>query len=1110
MKTIRPQLFARAAAIVLLAALLPLAARAQFGGGTGSKSDPYIISSIEHMNELAAAVNGGDYSMNKYFRLDADLDYTGKTYNIIADNAINYNAMFSGIFNGNGHTISGVTLNRTSTNIGLFGSLGVGAVVENLTLSASTIRGRFGVGGIAGEMANFFQSSNVDRTTIRNCYVTSDVTIETVNMSGQISSNLGGIVGSIDAPQYSSVENCTSAATLIASSNSQCIGGVAGSLLLSPNDECSISGCVYTGSISGSSWVGGIVGEVDSEGNMLFTNNYIGGACTIGAFGVEGSSTGTDEGADTKRISTYRFASPTYDGGTCITTPTITIDGKDYFVVGDTIEFSELHTFGSTAAGKMWQFVAHTGDYVYQTFLATDHGTWTLTMLDKEMIIAARIVSDITVSNVSISLPDTLAFTGENVRPVITLWDSRGGKRLYEGTDFITNIPTEGYKDCGRYPVTIWGINNYGGRLDTCFVVAMPWRGKGTMAEPYLIYTTDDFDALSALTHKGYDQQGLYFRQMGTLDYTGKTFTPIDIFRGDFSNYSSGVFTGVNISGNVEHAALFGQVYAGGVVRNVYLENSTISSTKGDVEVGGIVGINEGEVSGCRASSGVTVLGVVAGGIVGQNQGSVTGCEFSGTVGYNDVTNSVMLGGIVGHNMEGEAQGTFFGTISAPAATNSSIGGIAGSNARTASGANFGQMNVGGTGNNVGGIVGENEAGSSTVQYSVSDCLMQNVSGTGNIGAIVGLNGQYQRGTVTNCYYIGVCKYGGINNADAVGQAQRGWPVYSTNEHITVSPDYSAGDIVGTYYDDGTNNYYYVGAGETFRFMLDNVIFSGTGYTANGTPLAVQGKNAYDADYYQITMPAGAVQIAVAALSLTLVDNDRYDYSNTYRINDAHDGNAYDVTLDGRTLYKDGEWNTLCLPFSLPTLTGTPLANAELMEIDATGTNGFDPATSTLHLTFKAATAIEAGKPYIIKWASGTDITSPTFSGVTITATTPATVRAQTAGFGTVEFRSVYTATYISATTDKNCLFLTAGNLLKYPEESRYLLPFRCYFHVDESVASSIRAFALDFGDGGTVTGIGAVSAHDASNAVFDLQGRRVAQPQKGGVYIIGGKKVVY
>ena len=58
--------------------------------------------------------------------------------------------------------------------------------------------------------------------------------------------------------------------------------------------------------------------------------------------------------------------------------------------------------------------------------------------------------------------------------------------------------------------------------------------------------------------------------------------------------------------------------------------------------------------------------------------------------------------------------------------------------------------------------------------------------------------------------------------------------------------------------------------------------------------------------------------------------------------------------------------------------------------------------------------------------------------------------------------------------------------------------------------ASGVRGFVINF-DGGTATPIQLVfddNAGSQPNTVFDLQGRRVAQPQKGGIYIINGKKV--
>ena len=113
--------------------------------------------------------------------------------------------------------------------------------------------------------------------------------------------------------------------------------------------------------------------------------------------------------------------------------------------------------------------------------------------------------------------------------------------------------------------------------------------------------------------------------------------------------------------------------------------------------------------------------------------------------------------------------------------------------------------------------------------------------------------------------------------------------------------------------------------------------------------------------------------------------------------------NAIDVKLKNRSLVKDGYWNTLCLPFSLTSLDGTPLSGATLMELDTKGTydgrqTGFDASTGTLYLYFKPAESIEAGKPYIIKWgtpnpsAAVDAIFNPIFNGVKVTTYAPSAV----------------------------------------------------------------------------------------------------------------------
>ena len=85
------------------------------------------------------------------------------------------------------------------------------------------------------------------------------------------------------------------------------------------------------------------------------------------------------------------------------------------------------------------------------------------------------------------------------------------------------------------------------------------------------------------------------------------------------------------------------------------------------------------------------------------------------------------------------------------------------------------------------------------------------------------------------------------------------------------------------------------------------------------------------------------------------------------------------VSLYGRTLYRDGDWNTLCLPFSLASLTGTPLEGFTVMELD--GSASYLDGDGTLYLNFKASDGIEAGKPYIVKkLQTSEDVTSPGLS----------------------------------------------------------------------------------------------------------------------------------
>ena len=214
--------------------------------------------------------------------------------------------------------------------------------------------------------------------------------------------------------------------------------------------------------------------------------------------------------------------------------------------------------------------------------------------------------------------------------------------------------------------------------------------------------------------------------------------------------------------------------------------------------------------------------------------------------------------------------------------------------------------------------------------------------------------------------------------------------------------------------------------------------------------------------------------------------------SNTGTISHwAIEAGSHDVTLAGRTLYKDDSWNTLCLPFNMPAAEVTAkLAPSMLKELDITGQysghqTGYDAATGTLYLYFKDTTVIEAGKPYIIKWGSDTYVTNPLFSSMTMTGANPLDVTSQD---NKVTFRAIYDPTHLEK-DDKSNLYLGAGDQLYWPDEDVTVNAFRSYFLIDlsdtPSGAPELR-IVTNFTGEDTTTGI-----EDVRGQMSDVRGEK-------------------
>ena len=234
---------------------------------------------------------------------------------------------------------------------------------------------------------------------------------------------------------------------------------------------------------------------------------------------------------------------------------------------------------------------------------------------------------------------------------------------------------------------------------------------------------------------------------------------------------------------------------------------------------------------------------------------------------------------------------------------------------------------------------------------------------------------------------------------------------------------------------------------------------------------------------------------------ITLADNA----DNRALISDAHSHDFASVTLSGRTLYKDGNWNTICLPFDV-TIAGSPLAGATARPLDGASITG-----TTLHLTFgDAVPTLEAGTPYIIKWESGANIVNPVFSNVTIDKTDHSYDN-NAQGDTRVRFLGTYKHTVFSA-EDKSILLMGGENKLYSPTSGASIGAQRAYFKIGDGNADArlLTDFSFDYGDGET-TGLNLTPTLSQGEGVwYTLDGRKLqGKPTTKGVYIVNGKKTI-
>lgn len=232
------------------------------GSGSGTKSDPYLILNPIQLNQIRNFLEKRDV----YFKLMADIDltefiedeYGSQGWKPVGTST----SSFRGELDGNGKTITGLIINRPTTDyVGLFGNTTSGSSIKNLSLVIN-IYGNNYVGGIAG----------CAQGDITNCTVKG--VIYGVN-------HVGGFCGELDG----SLSSCNSSVNVHATGNH--VGGlVGGDSWPSEIKRTGISDChVCDVIVEGCNYVGGLSGFCNHITNSAFYGTVIGNANVGGLAG---------------------------------------------------------------------------------------------------------------------------------------------------------------------------------------------------------------------------------------------------------------------------------------------------------------------------------------------------------------------------------------------------------------------------------------------------------------------------------------------------------------------------------------------------------------------------------------------------------------------------------------------------------------------------------------------------------------------------------------------------------------------------------------------------------------------------------------------------------
>ena len=1086
----------RRAAMTLAAVILTtITAWAQSAIGSiqyNSTGGYYEINSTDNLDDLAVYVNGtGTYSTDVVettahdcsgltFKMTANITFSHKADNeegADTENnftAIGYTKAFQGTFDGQGHTISGIRIYKgghsdTDYDQGLFGNTFDGATIRGIILTDARITGYDFTGGIVG--------SNGGTAIVSDCHVAADVAIHAVQSNVD---HHGGIVGYNNG--QATVSYCTSAATLTKTGSGSNYGGIVGL------NEGTLSHNLAIGAVvpaANDNRHGAICGY--KSGGTLQNNYYF--ACTVA--GVENATNAgcgipqydenhhiVHSNTDVTEKNGAVNASPDNivlngDGSYTIETAlgwdvfcALLADNASGYFTGKTVTLGENIEVSRMAGSSGHKF---TGTFNGQgRTLTVSYGTTESPITEQYAApfryVDGGIIEDLRVAGTIYTAAKYAAgiisqqdgnTNISNCRSSVTIQSTIQSSESVDGTHGGLVAST------GGGTVNIEGCVFDGslvGASTKCWGGFVGWRsGSGSVKVSNSLFTpaSVNIDANDSYTfvRRGDDTKvnignSYYTQTLGTAQ--GK-----EAFTATASPVGSATQT-YDVSGIV--------AYASGLLRTLDDQSTAFYYGGGDN-----VSVSYVNADGSSATHQATALdGTETANTINPENPEYSYVAIELAEGWYyvgkdiDYTHGIELAGDATFVL-GDGKTMNIGSSSTPIHDTNAIN--AGSSAGNVNLTIYGQS------------LGTGTLRAYTDFYSPLHLYSGNYTQrSGNVY----LSSTYQDTPgidVSNedDSYGNVTLRGGTLTISATGTGSNAITAYSDVSifggtlHAECGPTESGYNAYGIYSQSGNITLDWTNASDriyatSYYVVVNELNPNGAVKIASGKALvdASDGNNYHIGDGNALSDEALG-NIAGKTLKPALLLTDYVDNSAQIA---ALNGLETTAILQGRTLYKDGKWNTLCLPFTVATdgnLTGTIFEDADIRMLDTGGKykangekddvngkyqTGLLDIDGTMHIYFEPKSTITAYKPYIVKWSkpenyepdAGHDIHNPVFTNVEVNYSDYpheyTSWEDNQANNGNLSFVSTGNGPVAISVADKTRLYLGGQNKLYWPSET--------------------------------------------------------------------------